>query len=484
MAGGCLAMGQAPGAALAWPAAAGPTPAGAGEPARRVSAPRGPAGRVVGVVYDSISHAALAGAVVQLVSQRSSLRLTATTDSTGRYAFPMVERGRFLLGFYHAKLDSIGVEAPTSTIEVLDDALHAIDLAVPSTTTVLRRACGAGATRDSSGAVMGFVRDAATTGPLQGAAVRARWSEIVIGKRGAEVRVREAAARSGEDGWYTLCTVPAGGLVLVHAGVEGDSGATLEVRVPNDGLLARDLLVPTERGDVRLTGAVRGIVRTPYGEPLAGARVRLFGEAREVRSNERGEFVLAGVPTGTRMLELRALGFAPRRELVDLLARQEAVVDLPLEEFPTTIDTIRVYGTRANAGDVMAGFERRRALAQGVFLDPDAVERRHPLAFTDLLRGIAGVDVVTIDGARAVAMRGIDGQARCEPELVVDGLRLPRYESDLDNLIPASIVRAVEVYPRRIQAPPEYQSLDCGSIVVWTGARGWLAKRGRSGARR
>ncbi|MFN8666928.1 MAG: carboxypeptidase regulatory-like domain-containing protein [Gemmatimonadaceae bacterium] len=442
-----------------------------------LAAQRAPAGKVVGVVYDSISHATLSGAVVQLVSQRSALRLTATTDSTGRYAFPAVEHGKFLLGFYHAKLDSLGVEAPTSTIDVRDDEVHAIDLAVPSIATVLRRACGSGATRDSSGAVMGFVRSAATTGPVDGASVRARWSEIVIGKRGAEVKVREVVAHTAGDGWFTLCEVPAGGLVLVNAAAGRDSGATLEVSVPNDGLLVRDLLVsPLDQGS--LSSAVRGTVRTPYGEPLPGARVRLYGETREVRSDARGAFVLAGVPAGTRMLELRALGYAPRRELIDLVAQQEVVVDLPLEEFPTTIDTIRVYGARPALGDVMAGFERRRSLSQGVFFDPEGLERRHPLAFSDLLRGIAGVDVMTLDGARAIAMRGADGQARCEPELVVDGLRLPRYESDIDNLIPVSIVRAVEVYPRRIQAPAEFQALDCGSIVVWTGARGWLAKRG------
>ncbi|MCC6927717.1 MAG: carboxypeptidase regulatory-like domain-containing protein [Gemmatimonadaceae bacterium] len=455
---------------------------GAGRAAPTLDAQRIPAARVVGIVYDSISHATLSGAVVQLVSQRGTLRLTATTDSTGRYAFAAVERGTFLLGFYHAKLDSLGVEAPTSTIDVRDDEVLAIDLAVPAVATVLRRACGSGAMRDSSGAVMGYVRSAATTGPVEGASVRGRWSEIVIGKRGAEVKVREVKARSADDGWFTLCEVPAGGLVLVNAAAGRDSGATLEVSVPNDGLLVRDLLVRDVEVSPHAGGAVsstvRGTVRTPYGEPLAGARVRLYGETREVRSNARGEFTLAGVPAGTRMLELRALGYAPRRELVDLVAQQEVVVDLPLEEFPTTIDTIRVYGARPALGDVMAGFVRRRALSQGVFLDPEGLERRQPLAFSDLLRGIAGVDVVTTDGVRAVKMRGSDGEARCEPELVVDGLRLPRYESDIDHLIPVSIVRALEVYPRRIQAPVEFQAPDCGSIVVWTGARGWLGKRG------
>ncbi|MFP5354652.1 MAG: carboxypeptidase regulatory-like domain-containing protein [Gemmatimonadota bacterium] len=441
--------------------------------------------RVAGVVYDSISHAALAGAVVQLVAagtRGGDVRLTTSTDSAGRYAFAPVGRGRFLLGFFHPKLDSLGVEPPVTTLEIREERDHALALAVPSVATVLRQACGAGATRDSSGAVMGFVRNAATTGVMDGSMVRARWSEIVIGgKGGARVRVRESTTRTGDDGWYTLCHVPAGGLVLVNAGHASDSGATLEVSVPDDGLLVRDVYVSpaasTESPPVSAT--VRGTVRDPYGAPLTGARVRLWGDLHEVRSNERGEFVLGGLPSGTRMLELRALGYAPRRELVDLVPVEDVVVDLPLEEFPTTIDTVRVFGARPDARDPLAGFARRRALAHGVFLDPDQVERRRPLNFTDLLRGIAGVDIVTIGGARAVVMRALDGVGDCEPELVVDGLRVPRYDSSVDDLLPASIIQAIEVYPRRMQAPAEYQSLTCGSVVVWTGTRGWLGKRAR-----
>lgn len=446
--------------------------------------------RVAGVVYDSVSHAPLAGALVQLVSSEThgdDVRLTTSTDSAGRFAFAPVGRGRFVLGFFHPKLDSLGVEPPLTTVDIREERDHALELAVPSVATVLHRACGEGAMRDSSGAVMGYVRNAATAGVVERSTVRARWSEIVIGgKGGAQVRVRESIARTGDDGWYALCHVPAGGLVLVNAAHASDSGATLEVSVPDDGLLVRDVYLspPASAETPRASATVRGTVRDPYGAPLAGARVRLWGEVRETRSNERGEFVLGGLPSGTRMLELRALGYAPRRELVDLVPVLDVVVDLPLEEFPTTIDTVRVFGARPDARDPLAGFARRRALAQGFFLDPDQVERRRPLNFSDLLRGIAGVDIVTIGGARAVVMRALDGLGDCEPELVVDGLRVPRYDGSIDDLIPASVIQAIEVYPRRMQAPAEYQSLTCGSVVIWTGARGWLAKRARGAPRK
>ncbi|MEP7381600.1 MAG: carboxypeptidase regulatory-like domain-containing protein [Gemmatimonadota bacterium] len=438
--------------------------------------------RVAGVVYDSVSHVTLSGALVQLVATTpggAAVRLGTVTDSMGRFVFPSVDRGRFVIGFFHPKLDSLGVDVPLETLEVGDEGSVAVDLAVPSVSTVLHRACGTEATRDSSGALVGFVRSAATATALGGVEVRARWSEITIGaKVGARLLVRESTAHTGEDGWFVVCRVPAGGLVLVSA---GDSGATLEMSIPDDGLLLRDLYVAAPPPS---SSGVRGTIRDPYGTPIAGARVRLWGERREARSNAQGEFSLAGLPTGTRMLELQAIGYAPRRELVDLRSRGEVVVDLPLEEFPTTIDTIRVFGATDERDARLAGFARRQALGQGVFLGPQAVERRQPLSLTDLLRGISGVEVSQVRGARTALMRSPDGTTTCEPELFINGAHMPRYESSLDDLIPVSDVQAIEVYPRRIQAPAEYQSLTCGSVVIWTGARGWLAKGGRSGVRK
>lgn len=436
--------------------------------------------RVSGVVYDSVAHVGLPGALVQLVATTpgGSVRLATVSDSAGRFVFPAVERGRFVVGFFHPKLDSLGVEAPLSPLVVGEEVSLAVDLAVPSVATVLHTACGAGATRDSSGAMVGYVRGAESGLAAGGVDVRARWSEITIdAKDGVRLRVRQSVARAGDDGWFALCRVPAGGLLVVSA---GDSGATLELHVPSDGLVVRDLYIPAPPP---AAGRIRGTVRDPYGTPIEGARVRLWGEERETRSNGRGEFTLSGLPTGTRMVELRAIGYAPRRELVDLHARGDVVVDLPLEEFPTTIDTVRVYGAAQDQRDPLAGFARRQSLGQGVFLDPEAVERRQPLAFTDLLRGIIGVEIGVVRGARTALMRSPDGMAMCEPELVVDGVRMPRYDSSLDDLIPASVVRAIEVYPRRIQAPAEYQSLSCGTVIIWTGARGWLGKRGRGGER-
>jgi hypothetical protein len=62
---------------------------------------------------------------------------------------------------------------------------------------------------------------------------------------------------------------------------------------------------------------------------------------------------------------------------------------------------------------------------------------------------------------------------------VLDGQRIALNGMSINDLVPANIVRAVEIYPRRVEAPPEFQTIECGTIVVWTGSRGWLDKRGK-----
>src|SRR5262249_42236565 len=122
-------------------------------------------------------------------------------------------------------------------------------------------------------------------------------------------------------------------------------------------------------------------------------------------------------------------------------------------------------------------FEYRRSRAYGTFLDGDEIERRAPARFSDLLRAISGVIVATGPSGATVSMLASTPGDLCEPLIVIDGMHMPLDRMDIDDLIPEHVVRALEVYPRRLEAPAEFQSIECGSIVVWTGTRGWLARR-------
>ncbi|MEP7347160.1 MAG: carboxypeptidase-like regulatory domain-containing protein, partial [Gemmatimonadaceae bacterium] len=188
---------------------------------------------VRGFVYDSITHGPLHGAVVQVMMLGSDLdravRLTGMTDIDGRYEIPGVPDGSFMIGFFHAKLDSLGIEAPVRRGTTASGADRAIDLSIPSPATVVASSCGARAVRDSSGLVAGYVLRPENGGTRESAQVLARWSEIIIDKTGARGTTREVTAMTGPTGWFGLCGVPHNALVLLRVTSEADTGSFVEV---------------------------------------------------------------------------------------------------------------------------------------------------------------------------------------------------------------------------------------------------------------
>src|SRR4051812_34488145 len=72
---------------------------------------------VAGLVTDSIGKIPLRGAIVQLAPDSGAER-HAITDSLGRFEFSSVAPGRYLIGFIHPLLDSIGLEPTIRAITV------------------------------------------------------------------------------------------------------------------------------------------------------------------------------------------------------------------------------------------------------------------------------------------------------------------------------------------------------------------------------
>lgn len=189
--------------------------------AQAPDAPARPVGVAVsGVVRDSIVRAPLAGAWVQLVaadSARTPAR-TVFSDSLGRFSFDSVPPGRYLVGFFHPLLDTLGVEAPPREITVRKRAVRA-DLAVPSVERIHAAICGAPVRKGAAGGalVVGTVRNAMTREPAPNATVTVEWLEYSF-QRGMVSHSRpQLTATTDANGWYALCNVPNAGVILLGA---------------------------------------------------------------------------------------------------------------------------------------------------------------------------------------------------------------------------------------------------------------------------
>lgn len=450
--------------------------------------------RISGVVFDSVARAPLASAWVQLVASDSAgaAARTAISDSTGHYAFDDLPEGRYRLGFFHALLDSLGVNVPLREVAVRRGRATRADLAVPSGATLRAIICGVRSPRDSglvvSGAtVIGVVREARGGAPAANATVSGEWLEMSFLTTGVDRRRPRLAVTTGANGWFALCNAPAGGTMFLTASRGADSTDLIETPVPADGFLRRDLYLGAatsilvrdtaprpdslalpprvvRSGSGRVTGIVR---RAADDRPLAGAIVHL-SDGPTARTDERGAFTLAGAPLGTRTLEVRSVGSYPTRRAVDVIDGAPPV-QVRLANFQAVLDTVKILAPGA-ADRHGSGFDVRSRTGLGRYLTAQDLERRGALFTSDAFRNLPGTRLErdTI-GMRHIYVRSAFGEW-CEPSVHIDGLYMWNLDADeIDGMVSLRSVRAIELY-NEATTPPEYQRglSGCGTILIWT----------------
>ena len=86
-----------------------------------------------GVVFDSLRMRPLGNANVQIAAAAATPWIrTYETDSNGTFEFTGVPNGTYLIGFFHAELDSLGLLPPTFRL----DAVSYTHLTLPTTYSV------------------------------------------------------------------------------------------------------------------------------------------------------------------------------------------------------------------------------------------------------------------------------------------------------------------------------------------------------------
>ncbi len=382
--------------------------------------------RVTGTVYDSLIGGPLAGADVQLLRRGTpALVYNARTDSAGRFALNEVDGGTYQAGFFHPRLDSMGIELPTRHVTLSAAGRSDIELATPSRLTVLASVCP-----DTTRA----------------------------------------------DGRFAICNVPADVGVTLRAAAGPDSSGAVAVTFPPLGIVSRDVYVAPlvsdqERAVARLTGRVTG--RT--GTPIFGARVSLSGWESAASTDSGGHFTFPQVPGGSTTLDVRSVGFAPVRLSIDLRTGEGARNDLAItmSPSPTTLAPVTVVDRRSEVL-IRSGFDTRRHGALGRFIDEEALRKSGAQSTTSYLSQFPGM--MARSGGRGMRMFMRDPQGLvCAPTVWVDGAPyLPAAEAegvvDIDLLADITNIAGIEIYRRVNQAPPQFAGTTrsaCGVIVIW-----------------
>jgi hypothetical protein len=328
--------------------------------------------------------------------------------------------------------------------------------------------------------ITGFVRDARTGEAVAGAAVAADWLELTFQKGGVQRVIPRSDAITKANGWFALCNVPSDGIMSLFAARGRDSTDVLDVHVPENGFLHHDLYLGETNGG-RLIGSV---VSATNGQPIAGAQVSISG-GPPIRANARGEWTVENLPLGTRLLEVKAVGFYPEQRGVNVTA-DPAPIRVGLSNLRAVLDTVRIRAARLQDRR-QSGFEERRHRGGGVYLTAQQIARKNVHSTADLFVGIRGIkfgfasDTMLADNnalvdadsnkttARRILMRGTTGDV-CAPSIFLNGLYVDRIDvDDLDTWARPNEISGIEIYTEAT-APVEFQRIGkgCGSVIIWT----------------
>ncbi len=93
------------------------------------------------------------------------------------------------------------------------------------------------------------------------------------------------------------------------------------------------------------TGTITGNVSDKTGG-LPAATVQVIGTNLGTAADTEGNFIISGVPTGERKLEIRLIGYQPLTKKVTVTAGQTVEVSITLQESNVNLEEIVVTGTR------------------------------------------------------------------------------------------------------------------------------------------
>ncbi len=407
---------------------------------------------VRGVVFDSLANEPLAGAFVVANAAGASV----ATDSLGQFVLVSSETVTQLTA-YHPALDAMGLGAISARRPARTDRWHSALVATPSLNTLWPKVCGSGKPDPQrTGIITGTARLADNSTRVSGARVMVQWESVFSDARS----IRDLDVMTDSVGEYVVCGVEEFAEPrMVALSDQAQSGA---IALPSQVRPLRrvDLILsPTDAPRV----ALRGRVRNERGVGVEGVRVTLDGVEGEWVTSRDGTFSVIGAPLGTRMLSLRAVGYSPVSQVVEVLGESMPVLEIPLER-TIELEGVRVT-ERVDLRRIRSDFESRRRAGWARYVDSSAIDKAPFVRAA--LNMVQGITVRPLRNAPTTEFE-ILGRSGCQAHIYMDGTI-----SDIDevNRIPKEQIAAIEIYASVAFAPAtlvRVKADNCAVAAFWT----------------
>jgi len=436
-------------------------------------------GSIIGAVLDSLHNEMLSNAGVSVMNLAGH---HAVTTAAGAFRIDSIPPGRYVLELTHPVLDSLGIRVVSDTIAVADGEVRPVEMAVPSVHTVTTTVCTPAKLRFGPGVILGRVLDADTQKPATGAEVSVAWTETEVSEvTGVRTAPRVRKATVAADGTYRICGVPPNFTGSLQA-IRGEAKtAEVPIDVVEQALSVRMLFLPpvavaAAAGDSASVGAtepvqkvaravITGTITNAGGVPVPGARVSVQGSPGSASTGPDGKFTLTGVMPGTQSVLVRRVGYSPVEKPLDVTSLATNTITVRLGAYAPVLSNVDV---KAKADPLSStGFERRRKLGFGKFMDYDAIQKISPTYTSDILRRIPGLYVIGSGSSATVATTRGNG---CVAYNVDNNPVSANAGQSIDEIVGSQDVASVEFY-NPVDVPMELSAGSnggCALLVIWT----------------
>jgi len=223
--------------------------------------------------------------------------------------------------------------------------------------------------------------------------------------------------------------------------------------------------------------------------PIPNAVVQIRSLDRLVETDSLGRFTLSGLPAGFFAVRVIRIGYTPvERNLTTTAGRVgtvEYVLSAEAAELPDVVVAAKPEEVEGPA--ILAGFEERRRLGGGTFLDQATLTRCATRRMSDVLRGAANLRMITdnqhvyVASDRQMVRSMRPGQnGPCYLDIVVDGQEIWSQTRDgdtkgspppnINDIVNVAELAVAEIYGSTASVPLKYRSIGnaCGALMFWT----------------
>jgi hypothetical protein len=432
-------------------------------------------GTIVGAVADSLHFGMLAdaGVTVTELPERK-----AVTSDAGLFRIDSLPPGKYVLDVTHPVVDSLGIQLHSDTINVVAGQIKPVRLSIPAMHSLISEVCTPAKLRFGPGVILGRVFDAGTQGPATGTEISVAWHETEVNTTvGVRTLQRVRKATVDDEGVYRICGVPetlSGTLQAIRGKAQT---AEVPIETTDQPLAVRILFLPpvpvaagaaSDSGSTVPRAVVTGKVTNAGGVPVSGARVSVQGSESSAATGQDGKFTLTGVLPGTQAILVRRVGYSPVQTPLDVKVGAANDVTVRLGSAAPMLSAVKV---EAKADPLKStGFERRRKMGFGRYLDLDQIKASNPTYTSDILRRVPGLQVL---GSGSSAVVSTTRSGGCI-QFMLDNNRIPVGNGQsIDDVIQPQDVVAVEFY-NPVDVPVELSggtNTGCALVVLWSRAK-------------